>query len=173
MADILAKLGGGDRRSIGRADEVVEQVLADPARFERVFRGMSHHDPVVRMRASDVVEKVTRARPDLLAGYAGGVITLLENTDQQEVCWRLAQIAPRLVCQPEERSRLVSLLKSLLAHKSRIVQVSAMEALTALAEASPALKDEVIQLVKAQMTLGAPSVVARGRKLLSRLTPEY
>jgi len=74
--------------------------------------------------------------------------------------------------EPEERLRLVTLLKSLLTHKSRIVQVSAMEALTALAEASPALKDEVIQLVKAQMTLGAPSVVARGRKLLSQLTLE-
>jgi len=97
----------------------------------------------------------------------------LENTKQQEVCWHLAQIAPRLVCQPEERLRLVSLLKSLLAHKSRIVQVSAMDALASLAEESPDLTDEVIQLIKAQMTLGAPSVVARGRKLLSRLTLEY
>jgi len=172
MDDILAQLGGGDRRSIGRANEVVEQVLADTSLFERVFRGMSHDDPVMRMRASDVVEKVTRARPDLLAGYSDRVVTLLENTEQQEVCWHLAQIAPRLVCQPEERSRLVSLLKSLLAHKSRIVQVSALDALASFAMESPALTKDVIRLIKGQMANGAPSVVARGRKLLSQLTPE-
>ena len=34
MADILQKLKGGDRRSIGRADEVVEAVRKDPSLFK-------------------------------------------------------------------------------------------------------------------------------------------
>ncbi len=169
MADILKKLRGGDRRSIGQADQVVEEVLANTTLFEPVFQGMTHEDPVVRMRASDVIEKVTRVRPELLAGFCSRVIDLLKTGQQQEVCWHLAQIAPRLACQPQERSRLLDLLKGLLSHKSKIVQVSAMEALTALAEETPALTGEVIRLVEAQMASGAPSVTARGRKLLQRL----
>ncbi len=55
MSDLLGKLQGGDRRSIGRADEVVADVLNDPALFDDLFQGMLHDDPVVRMRSADAV----------------------------------------------------------------------------------------------------------------------
>ena len=53
MERILDKLSGGDRRSIGRVDEVVADVLRDPSLFERVFDGMLSDDPIIRMRAAD------------------------------------------------------------------------------------------------------------------------
>ncbi len=39
MHPLLQKLDGGDRRSIGRSEEVVADVLADPALFDVVFQG--------------------------------------------------------------------------------------------------------------------------------------
>ncbi len=53
MHPILSKLEGGDRRSIGKANEVVAEVLADPTLFEVVFSGLFSDDPLVRMRVAD------------------------------------------------------------------------------------------------------------------------
>jgi hypothetical protein len=37
MSRILQKLEGGDLRSIGRAEEVAQDILADPSLFGEVF----------------------------------------------------------------------------------------------------------------------------------------
>ncbi|HUT73164.1 MAG TPA: hypothetical protein VMW89_21030 [Desulfatiglandales bacterium] len=55
MKDILEKLKGGDRRSIGRVGEVAKDVLSDPSLFRVLFKGLSSDDPVIRMRSADPV----------------------------------------------------------------------------------------------------------------------
>jgi hypothetical protein len=40
MNDVLKKLEGGDRRSIGRVSDVVAEVFNDPSLFEVVFNGI-------------------------------------------------------------------------------------------------------------------------------------
>lgn len=57
---IHQKLTGTDRRSIGRSNAVVSDVLAEPALFKEVFSGMVSGDPVISMRAADAMEKITR-----------------------------------------------------------------------------------------------------------------
>jgi hypothetical protein len=47
---ILRKLEDGDRRSIGRSNEVVAKVLAERKLFSDLFAGLSFDDPVVRAR---------------------------------------------------------------------------------------------------------------------------
>ena len=54
MDDLLKKLEGGDRRSIGRVNEVVAEVLNDPSLFGEVFNGMLSRDPLVRMRTAEM-----------------------------------------------------------------------------------------------------------------------
>lgn len=77
MKPILDELIGGDRRSIGRANEVADQVKQHPELFREVFNGLRHSDPVVRMRAADVIEKVTQSDPELLDGYTSQVMAML------------------------------------------------------------------------------------------------
>ena len=57
--NILALLEG-DRRSIGRADEVAATVSKNHGLFPRLMRGWWSEDPLVRMRAADASEKITR-----------------------------------------------------------------------------------------------------------------
>jgi hypothetical protein len=52
-SSLLRKLEGGDRRSIGRSDEVVAEVLGQPTLFGALFAGLSVENPVVRARAAD------------------------------------------------------------------------------------------------------------------------
>ena len=74
MKDILEKLKGGDRRSIGRVEEVVQDVLSDPSLFRALFKGLSSGDPVIRMRSADAVEKITATHPDYLQPYKAEIM---------------------------------------------------------------------------------------------------
>ncbi len=58
--NMLSLLEGGDRRTIGRSDEVAAMVSKNPELFPRLVRGLWSEDPLVRMRAADATEKVTR-----------------------------------------------------------------------------------------------------------------
>ena len=170
MSSILEKLQGGDRRSIGRANEVAQEIEDNPLLFDPVFDGLTNDDPVVRMRAADAIEKVTQSKPELLSDYTSTVISLLNNTKQQEVCWHLAQIAPRLKYNKSQEKEIIECLKSYLAHKSKIVQVSAMESLAILAEKNNTLLNEVTKIITKHEATGSPAIQSRGLKLLKRLT---
>ncbi len=172
MTNIIEKLRGGDRRSIGRANEVVRDIEQYPTLFNAVFEGLFSPDSVVRMRAADVIEKVTQTRPELLTDYTEPLIALLTTAEQQEVCWHLAQIAPRLAYSPAQEREITQALKKYLTHQSKIVQVSALTALAKMALRNRALRAEVVGLIKMQMATGSPAVQARGRKLLKRLGDE-
>ncbi len=66
---IVSLLEGGDRRTIGRADEVAVMVLQKPKLFAQLIAGLWSDDPLVRMRAADAAEKVTRENRELLQHY--------------------------------------------------------------------------------------------------------
>ena len=55
MHPILKKLDSGDRRFIGRSNEVVSDVLADPGLFDVVFSGLFADSPLIRMHSADAL----------------------------------------------------------------------------------------------------------------------
>ena len=93
---IAVLLRGGDRRSIGRSNEVVKLVLRAPRRFAELIQCLWSDDPIVRMRAADATEKVSAIKPELLPPYKAELLGLLAETDQIELRWHLAQMVPRL-----------------------------------------------------------------------------
>jgi hypothetical protein len=170
MTKLIDKLKGGDLRSIGRADEVVTDVQKNHSLFSEVFTGLYHDDPIVRMRSADVVEKVTRTNPELLSGVEKEVIEELSQIEQQEVCWHLALLLPRLSYTQKQEKEIFDILLRYLSHKSKIVNVNAMEALAMLANNNRALSWKVENIIKSKIASGSPAIQARGRKLLKRLS---
>ena len=167
---LIDLLHGGDHRSIGRADEVVDIVLSSPSRFEEVFDGILSDDSLIRMRCADAVEKIARKRPDLLAQFKERLIEEVASIDQQEVQWHLAQMIAYLDYTRDEEARVVKVLRGLLSNKSRIVVVSSLDTLTELATRNSSLRELVIGDIENAMKKGAPSVKSRGKRLLGRLT---
>jgi HEAT repeat protein len=165
----LRKLKQGDRRSIGRSNEVVAEVLADPRLFRVVFSGLSADDPLVRMRAADAVEKITAQRPELLRSYKNEIILHAEATDQKEIRWHLAQMLPRLDLSGQERKRVYRVLLTYLSDRSSIVRTFAMQALADIARDAPALLPAVRRHIAELTLVGTPAMKARGRKLLGEL----
>lgn len=62
MKALLLQLSGGDRRSIGRANNVAVAVLADPGSLDELFAGLTHGDRLVRMGISDLARADAKFR---------------------------------------------------------------------------------------------------------------
>jgi hypothetical protein len=160
---LLEKLAGGDRRSIGRSNEVVAEVLQNPSLFGALFKGLYRDDPLIRIRAADAAEKITARQPEWLKQYKEELLRDIAVSDLQEVRWHVAQMLPRLTLTPAEHS------KGYLNDDSIIVKIFAMQALADLAKQDQSLHKEVIALVKSAMKTGTPAMKSRGRKLLKQL----
>lgn len=169
MHPTLHKLEKGDRRSIGKSNEVVSEVLSSPRLFQVVFSGLFVDDPLIRMRTADAVEKITAQRPELLRPYKNMLISDLATTDQKEVRWHVAQMLPRLDLTEKERRRVFRVLLTYLKDRSSIVRTFAMQALADVARDSPALLSFVRQHIAELANTGTPAMKARSRKLLSEL----
>src|SRR5580704_9432725 len=111
---ILSLLTGGDRRSIGRSDEVAALVAAKPRLFSELMEGLWSEDPLVRMRAADAAEKVTSTQPKLLAPHKKELLGLLAEATEQELRWHLAAMIPRLQLNDGERRVAAAVLRSYL-----------------------------------------------------------
>jgi sulfur carrier protein ThiS len=169
MHPILKKLAGTDRRSIGKAEEVVADVLANPALFDVVLGGMLHDNPVIRMRAADAVEKITACHPEYLRPYKHKLIRRVSRIEQQEVRWHVAQLFSRLKLNPAERRVVVGILTEYLKDKSRIVKTFSMQALADLAEQDADLRPAIVAQLEELTRTGSPAMQSRGRKLLAKL----
>ena len=169
MHAILKKLQGGDRRSIGKVDEVVDQVLGSTPLFEELINGLFADDPVIRMRTADAVEKITLKKPDLLHPHKKKLIRLAGDTEQQEVRWHMAQILPRLILKSDDRKTIVEIFFAYLNDKSKIVVTFALQALADFAAKDKKLRSRVIRVLEDLSDTGSPAMKSRGKKLLGRL----
>lgn len=166
---ILDKLRGGDRRSVGRSNQVVKTIRRQLALFPALIDGMHHDDEVVRMRAADALEQLTVMNPEWLQPFKAQLIKLAARATQQELRWHLAQVLPRLELSRRDRVIVVAILRGYLEDHSRIARTFAMQGLTDLAIQEHRLRVPVRRLISSLTRTGSPSMKSRGRKLLSRL----
>jgi hypothetical protein len=169
MTDILKKLEGGDRRSIGQVAKVVDEVSGQPELFETVFKAMLVDDPIVRMRAADAIEKITANQPHYLQPYKDMLINQVANVNQQEVRWHVAQILPRLSLNHRERETAVEILFGYLQDKSKIVKTFSLQALAEFAQEDSSLRQRVVEVLEEMVQSGSPAIINRGKKLLAKL----
>jgi len=166
--DIRELLSGGDLRSVGRVDEVVEFVGNDPGRFSELMTGLTDARPIVRMRSADAMEKVTRRHPELLQAHQASLFEQLQIATQQQVRWHLAQLMPRMTWTEEEASGIVHVLTGWIDTESSVI-VNALQAMFDLSAVHPRFRDELKALLESQRETGSPAVKSRSKKLLQRL----
>ena len=173
MHAILKKLSGGDRRSIGRSNEIAADVLVRPAQSPRLLKvligALTSPDEVLRMRSADAVEKITMQRPELLQPFKKNLLSLAGTITQKEVRWHLAILIPRLELTATERTVSVEILFDFLRDTSSIVKTFAMQSLADLASTDQRLKSQIRPLLEEFTQIGTPAMRARGRKILRKL----
>ena len=125
--------------------------------FPKLIVGLWSKDRLVRMRAADAAEKVTRKNPELLAPYRKELLGLLGETKEQELRWHLAVMVPRLALNSKERQRAISLLNSYMQDRSSIVKTFALQGLADLAHADATIRSTVIEILREATRSGTPA----------------
>lgn len=148
---------------------MAEEILERPALFRALFQGLHVNDPVVRMRAADAMEKVTRKRPELALPYAKKLLSIASSEEQIEVRWHMALMLPRLRLSPSERAAAADVLHVYLKDSSSIVKTFAMQGLADFALQDSKLMERVKPMIEELTEIGTPAMRARGRKLLTAL----
>jgi hypothetical protein len=169
LDDLQAMLAGGDRRSIGRAGDVLARLTVAPILFSQLIEGMQHPSAVVRMRCADVAEKYSAAHPEVLRPFRLRLIDLGMRSEQQEVRWHLAVMLPRLALNAVETGQVYAILCGYLTDRSRIVRTFAMQGLADLAALDRGLIPGVLAILEECMRDGSPAMRSRGKKLIARL----
>jgi hypothetical protein len=169
MNAVIDKLRGGDRRSLGESAEAVTAVTKTPALFADLFECLFDDDPMVRMRAADAVEKVTREHPRLLQPWKRPLLETVALRKEKEVRWHVAQLLARLKLTAGERESAIGILMGYLADESSIVKTFSMQALAELAEQDKSLLDQVTPVIERLTQTGTPAMRSRGRRLLKQL----
>jgi hypothetical protein len=166
---IAAMLQGGDRRSIGKANQIAILVLSEPKRFAELIQCLWDEDPIVRMRAADAAEKITVTRPKLLNPHKQELLGLLAEAEQIELRWHLALMVPRLSLTSPERQRAAASLQRYLEDRSSVVKTFALQGLADLARRDTSLRELAKQTVEESLRTGTAAMKARARKLLKEL----
>ena len=166
---IVAMLGGGDRRSIGCAEEVKSLVSRHPERFAELIKCLWDDDPVVRMRAADAAEKVTVRRSELLNPHKQELLGLLDEAEQTELRWHLALMVPRLAPSGPEKQRAAVALLRYLRDRSSIVKTPALQGLADLAREDTNLQETARRAIEERLRTGTAAMKARARKLWKEL----
>lgn len=169
MSKILQKLRGGDLRSIGKADEVVQDILKNPSFFKDVFEGMLNDDPIIRMRSADVIEKVSKRQPEDLQPFKSRLINEVSKIEQKEVRWHVAQMFSYLKIDKKERDKIMKILLSYVdKDESKIVKTFSMQTLADFAERDESIRSHIIKIIEEIMKTGSPAVISRGKKLIRK-----
>lgn len=166
FAEIL--LVGGKSNSLGRADEVIELVLADQTRLEELYACLFNEDAWVRMRAADCLEKVCRVHPEWLLPYVDRIASDLLSSNQASIQWHIAQIYRQVNLTPDQKLVAINWLKQLLSsvEVDWIVSANAMDTLAQFVQDGSVAKSDLKRLLEIQLHHKSKSVVRRADKLL-------
>lgn len=163
---------GGKTNSLGKADEVIAQVLKDKALMSELYSCMSSEDAWVRMRAADAFEKVCREHPEWIEPYTDRMQKELSGPEQQpSIQWHLAQIYTQVSLTDGQKQRALSWLAELLESNQTdwIVSANAMQALAYFVAKGDFEKQELLRLLKIQRTHRSNSVVKKADKIIASL----
>jgi len=167
---VHSMLAAGRRRlDVGRACETAEMVLNTPRRLSAVIECLFDEDAGVANRAADVLERVTRSKPQPAARWKEELIGLMAEAEQNKLRWNLALTIGRLPLTVPEAQRAAEILRTWLHDKSSIVKTAAMQGLADLTRRDPSLRAEVLDTLRILSRSGTPAMRARGRILLKRM----
>lgn len=170
MSKILGKLTGGDLRSDGRAGEVAEDVIKNPALLQDLMKGFESRDNVVRMRTVDALEKISRKNPEIMEGIKRRLFDVARKDKLPEVRWHLAQVFANIPLTKEERDEAIAILFDWLKGGSILVKAWSIHTLGILAAKNRDLQRAVLDKIKTFQNDKSPAVRNRVKQVLLRFS---
>jgi len=166
MKNLEKKLSGGYLRSIGKSNAIA-LAIASQQEFDKLFQFLFHQDRLIRMRASDAVEKVSATYPGYLAAHKNELLQLLKTAATIELQWHAALMISRVQLSSKELAMVWDKLTewAMDRKQGRIVRVNSLQSLFDLSIRYPAFQKKFAAMIIKLEDEGVPSLSARIRKL--------
>ena len=165
--DLKEKLSGGDLRSIGEANKVVDEIDSQDG-FNSLFHFLYEKDRLIVMRAADAIEKITLIHPEYLNQHKDEIVDFcLSETANIEFKWHLALLLSRLSLSIKEQDMVFEILKKWVLNpkESKIVRANALQSLYELSKKNETFKKDFSSIVGIVEKENVPSLNARIKKL--------
>jgi hypothetical protein len=162
-------LTGGDPRSLRNADIVVGAASRQPERLEELVRCVFSADEVVRMRASDALEKVCRSDPHLVQRFVPLLLDDMSHIEQASVQWHLAQMLAEVSLDRAQQARAVAILEHNLDTSGDWIVVNlTLQALGVFARQDLAVRANLVKRLDSYQHSRYKTVASRARKMLAQ-----
>lgn len=161
------------RNTLGRTEEAVEMVVADPALIDDLYCCYFQPDEWVRLRVSSSFKRLWRADEGMVAPFIEGFVSEVSKIDQPSVNWTFAQMCDELghLLSDQQRSEATGQLKGYLDNSDDwIVQNSSIETLSRWASEDAALKHWLMPKLHTFTQSPRKSVARRASKWLDKLS---
>ncbi|MFC4219096.1 hypothetical protein [Flagellimonas marina] len=172
MKNFEERLKGGHPNSLGNTIEIVEEVLAENKHFNELFNCYFSDDEVVRLRTSNAIKRICKAKKSILIPYIDQFLTEIAQIDQASTQWTLSQLFEMLEKdmtenQIEEAKKIMK--RNLANHNDWIVLNETMATLTKWSKKDTKLKDFIVPHLERLTTDGRKSVSGRAKKMIAQL----
>ncbi len=172
MNTILDWLSGGDLRSDGAADQAAEAVLQHPALIGDLVAGLDNPDAVIRERTADVLEKITRLRPDLTIGQLPLLLSLLKKDTVPMVRMHLAMMLGHFAGYTEYAGTIISALLKVLYDERVFTKSWAIVSLCIYARKYPRYRGEIAKKITELSTDTSKAIQTKVRYAMEILSDD-
>ena len=172
MQNFKIRLSGGHPNSLGNTVAVVKEVLAHPESFDELFNCYYSTDEVVRLRTSNAMKRICKARKALIIPYIDRFLSEVSPIDQASAQWTLSQLFLMLEkdMDKDQIAKAKSIMKDNLEnHEDWIVLNQTMATLTKWSKKDDSLRQWLIPRLERLSTDDRKSVAGRAKKLLGGL----
>ncbi|MEM8753077.1 MAG: hypothetical protein AAGF90_08880 [Pseudomonadota bacterium] len=162
----------GKPNSLGRTIEVVEAILAAPARIDELFDVYGRDDEWARLRASNALKRIEAEDRALVASRVERLLGEVAPLDQPSAQWTFAQLAGRLVedmSESQRREARAFLRRYLDEADDWIVLNATIETLAVWAADDAELRDWLLPRLERHAQDRRKSVAGRAAKKLAAL----
>ena len=166
MNNLLNYLEGTDLRSIGKNSDILPLINSQND-FDDLFAYLFDDNRAVRMKAIDIIEKITAKDEKYLKKHKGKIIKLCSSDENIEFKWHLAQLLPRLELKTDEVKSIWQILKQWVLDKSesKIVRVNSLQSLSIFKEKYKLYEAEYLKIIQILKKENVASINARMKKL--------
>jgi HEAT repeat protein len=148
MARLVDWLTGGDLRSDGASNQVVQAVLQNEQLMADLAEGLSHEDERVRGRTMDAFEKIARTRPELVQPYLPQVLALLKSKHSMMTRMHAAKLLGDLALYAEEIPRMLPALLLMLEDPKTFTKSWTISSLCIIARKFPQYHQEIAERIR-------------------------
>ncbi|GMN09694.1 hypothetical protein MTsPCn9_17370 [Croceitalea sp. MTPC9] len=172
MKNFENRLKGGHPNSLGNTIEVVEEVLAENELFNELFNCYFSNDEIVRLRTSNAMKRICKAKKAILVPYVDQFLTDIANIDQASTKWTLSQPFGMLEKDMDDKQieQAKKIMKNnLVNHNDWIVLNQTMDTLTQWSKKDEDLKVWIKPHLKRLAKDKRKSVSNRSKKMLDSI----